>query len=179
MIPEYKDLVKRIKQKRKELGISQKELARMAGVSQSLIAKIESNRIMASYLAMQKIENVLESLANKKEKKAGELGTEKIAYVNADDKVKKAIKIIKENDYSQLPVKQGKESVGSVTEADLMGQNKDKKIKDVMGPIFDIVSWNTPKSAVAAILKDKQKKAVLVRGKKGKIIRIITPQDLL
>ncbi|MCK4496763.1 MAG: helix-turn-helix domain-containing protein, partial [Candidatus Aenigmarchaeota archaeon] len=45
MLPE----IKSIKNRRKLLGLTQKDLAKQAGVSQSFIAKMESGRINPSY----------------------------------------------------------------------------------------------------------------------------------
>ena len=48
--------VQEIKKRRVALGISQKKLASSIGASQSLIAKIESNRVNPSYDVVKKIE---------------------------------------------------------------------------------------------------------------------------
>ena len=50
------------------MGLTQKELATIANVSQSLIAKIESNNIDPSYSNIQKLDAVFETLQQKKEK---------------------------------------------------------------------------------------------------------------
>ena len=51
-----------IKKIRKKLGMTQTELANRAGVSQSLIAKIESARIDPTYTKTQKIFAALRDL---------------------------------------------------------------------------------------------------------------------
>jgi len=48
-----------IKKMRKKFGLTQAKLAKMAGVSQSLIAKIESEKIDPSYKIAKKIFTVL------------------------------------------------------------------------------------------------------------------------
>jgi predicted transcriptional regulator len=48
-----------IKKLRRKLGIGQKELAGLANVSQSLIAKIESKKIEPTYNKVRKIFDIL------------------------------------------------------------------------------------------------------------------------
>jgi len=179
MLPELKQLVNSLKQKRKRLNLSQKGLAMKSGVSQSLIAKLESNKVVPSYDAVQRIENTLEIMLFKKEKKAVDIMHSPLVSVSVNNVVKKAANIMKRYDYSSLPVKNGKEFVGSISERELIGVNSDVKIKDIMGPLFDIISWDTPLSSVRVMFKDKNKKAILVRGKNNRIKGIITPQDLI
>jgi len=61
MLPSLDEIAK----KRKMLGLTQKELARMAGVSQSSIAKIESGKIDPSYNKVKAIFDVLERMETK------------------------------------------------------------------------------------------------------------------
>ncbi|MCC7570496.1 helix-turn-helix domain-containing protein [Candidatus Micrarchaeota archaeon] len=179
MLPELKQLVNSLKQKRKQLDLSQKELAKRSGVSQSLIAKLESNKVIPSYDAVQKIENTLEMILYEKEKKVVDIMHSPISFIEKNDSVEKTSKIMKKHDYSQLPVKKDNEFVGSISERDLIGQDAGAKIGNIMGPLFDIVSWDTPISSVKAMFKDRNKKAILIRDKKGKINGIVTLQDLI
>lgn len=179
MLMELNQLIKSLKQKRRQLNISQKELAKKAGVSQSLIAKLESNKVIPSYDAIQRIENTLEILLYKKEQKAEDIMHSPIIFININDSVEKTIKIMKKHDYSQLPVKKDNEFIGSISERELIGSNKEDKIHSIIEPLFDIISWNTPISSIKAMFKDRNKKAILVRDQNGKINGIITPQDLM
>jgi len=61
MFPTLEDIAKR----RRQLGLKQSELAKMAGVSQSLIAKLESGTIDSSYTKVKTIFDVLERLEAK------------------------------------------------------------------------------------------------------------------
>ena len=58
MFPTLEDIAKR----RRQLGLKQSELAKMAGVSQSLIAKLEAGTIDSSYTKVKTIFDVLERL---------------------------------------------------------------------------------------------------------------------
>ena len=64
-----------IKKIRKNLGLTQTELAKMANVSQSIIAKIESGKIDPTFTKTKKIFETLDDLENKEEIKADELMT--------------------------------------------------------------------------------------------------------
>jgi len=61
MFPQLEDIAK----KRRRLGLKQAELAKLSGVSQSLVAKLESGRIDSSYTKVKTIFNVLERLEAK------------------------------------------------------------------------------------------------------------------
>ena len=67
-----------IKKIRKKLEITQTDLANRAGVSQSLIAKIESGRIDPTYTKTKKIFAALSELEKKDEITAEQLMTKKI-----------------------------------------------------------------------------------------------------
>ena len=56
-----------VAQKRKMLNLTQKQLAKLAGVSQSLIAKLESKKIDPSYTKVKAIFDALERLETKTE----------------------------------------------------------------------------------------------------------------
>ncbi len=179
MLPELKQLIISLKQKRKQLDLSQNELAKKSGVSQSLIAKLESNKVVPSYDAIQKIENTLEMILYEKEKKVADIMHSPILSVDAGDTAEKAAGIMKKHDYSQIPVKKNSEFVGSISERELISVNKNVKTLDIMGPLFDIVSWDTPISSIKSMFKDRNKKAILIRNKKGEIKGIVTTQDLI
>src|SRR5687767_16022587 len=51
---------------RRQLGLTQQELARMAGVSQSLIAKIERGLVQPSYSNVKRLVEALEAEKNRR-----------------------------------------------------------------------------------------------------------------
>ena len=61
MLPEIDE----IQRKRKSLGLTQKELAALVNVSQSLIAKIETKKVNPSYRIVKKIFDTFEELEKK------------------------------------------------------------------------------------------------------------------
>lgn len=179
MLPELDD----IKRKRKNLELRQSELAKKAGVSQSLIAKLERRKIIPSYDKTKKIFDVLEKLELEKEKKAGDICNPDITGVDVQDKVKKAIEIMKKNDFSQLPVFKNNFPVGSISEKTILEELSqgrynvsDYLVEGIMEDSFPIIPEDLPLSSIISLLKSNF--AVLVT-KKEKVLGIITKADLL
>ena len=73
--------VEEIAHKRRILGLNQAELAKLAGVSQSLIAKLESGKIDSSYTKVKTIFETLERLETKTKIQAGKMLHKKIVSV--------------------------------------------------------------------------------------------------
>jgi predicted transcriptional regulator len=174
-----------IKNIRKSLGMTQKELALLAGVSQSIIAKIESERVSPSYEIVKKIFDVFENLENKNIIKAVDIVNKKIIFVDKNDRVSIAIEKMKKHGYSQIPVFYRGQSVGSISEkgiVDIISSGKslerinDMKVSEVMEESFPRINENTPTQIVSMLLQHSS--AVLVT-KQDKTIGIITKSDLL
>jgi predicted transcriptional regulator len=181
MLPHIEEIEKR----RKSLGLSQKELAKMVGVSQSMIAKIETGRINPSYTKTKDIFDLFESLEKKREIKIGEILEGKVVGVQKSDTMSKATRIMNDTGYSQLPVFDGTRIVGSITEKTVLNQilvRKDPKqlssvsVELIMEDAFPIVNEDTPITVISSLLQYSQ--AVLVT-KKGHTRGIVTKADLL
>ena len=110
--------VTEIKELRKNLNISQKELAKICGCTQPVISRIESGDIDPPYSKARKIFEFLESEKNKKrksEQKACDIMTKKIVFLKEDSKVKDAVELMNKYDLSQLPILDGDKNLGSIT----------------------------------------------------------------
>ena len=147
--------VERIGRLRKQLGLTQKQLANLSGVSQSLIAKIESGKIDPAHSKVVQILSALESVENQEKKKAKDVMTKHIVSVAPEETVSKAIKLMRDKNISQIPVLDGHRCVGSISERillDLVSQNADLKsikVKEVMNGSFPTIPIT---SVVDAIL---------------------------
>ncbi len=168
---------------RKKHNLNQKELAEMAGVSQSLIAKIEAGKIEPSFSNAKKIFSALEELREKAELKAKELMNRKVSFAETGDKVKEIIQIMKKKGISQIPVMALGKVCGLVTEGDILAkiaEHPEKinslKAEEVMEEVPPIVSVNTGQKTLLELLKNNQ--IVLVM-EKGEIVGIISKSDLL
>ena len=174
-----------IANKRRLLGLKQSELAKLAGVSQSLIAKLESGKIDSSYTKVKTIFDVLERLEVKTKIQAGKVLQTEVVGIQKNEPVSKVVKLMKSHGYSQLPVFDGKRSVGSISEKTILHQILSGKdlaqisalpTEEVMEEAFPQVDEDAPISVISNLLQVYS--AVLV-SKKGTVVGIITKADLL
>ncbi len=112
----------------------------------------------------------------------GNGSVQNLISLNAIDRVKDAVEALNNKGFSQLPVIQNGESVGSIREARLMSKLLDNpelidsKIEDVMEPSFPTLDERTELSVVKKYLSDSP--AVLVT-EYGRIIDIVTRYDII
>ena len=174
-----------IAQKRRLLGLKQAELAKLAGVSQSLIAKLESGKIDSSYTKVKTIFEALERLEVKTKIQAGKVLHNEVVGIQKNEPVSKVVQLMKSHGYSQLPVFDGKQPVGSISEKTILNQilaGKDLAqiatlpSEEVMEEVFPQVDEDAPLSLISNLLQVYS--AVLV-SKKGTVVGIITKADLL
>ena len=181
MFPTLEDIAKR----RRQLGLKQSELAKMAGVSQSLIAKLEAGTIDSSYTKVKTIFDVLERLEFKTKTQADKVLHKNVVTVQKNEPISKVVKIMQEYGYSQIPVFDGKHSVGSISEKAILRQimaGKDLEeisklpTEEIMEEAFPQINEDAPLSLISSLLQTYS--GVLVV-KKGVVIGIITKADLL
>jgi predicted transcriptional regulator len=174
-----------VAQKRRLLGLKQSEIAKLAGVSQSLIAKVELGKIDPAYTKVKNIFEALEKLEVQAKIQAGKVLHNQVVGIQKNEPVSKVVQLMKSYGYSQLPVFDGKRSVGSVSEKTILNQilaGKDLaqitklSIEDVMEEAFPQVDEDAPLSLISSLLQVYS--AVLV-SKKGTAVGIITKADLL
>jgi predicted transcriptional regulator len=171
--------------KRRIVGLTQQQLARLAGVSQSLIAKLESGKIDPSYTKVKAILDALERLHTETEVLAEEVVHEGVISIQKSELVSKAVQTMAEHGISQLPVFVGERSVGSISEKTIVGKvsaGKDLSqisklpVGDVMEEAFPQVGEDAPLPLISSLLQVYQ--AVLI-STKGKVVGIVTKADLL
>ena len=174
-----------IKKRRKALALTQPQLAREAGVSQSLIAKLEAGKIEPSYSRAQAIFTALERLEQHDIKKVKEVMVRHVVGIDEDKKVHDAIAMMKRRGISQLPVMKRGVVVGSISEKIIldkimnglqMEQLEKTPVHEIMEEPFPIVSEDLPVRSVLPLLQHNP--AVLV-SKRGELTGILTKSDLL
>ncbi|HSB49877.1 MAG TPA: CBS domain-containing protein [Nitrosopumilaceae archaeon] len=174
-----------IKQLRTKLGITQKKLASMTGVSTSMINQIESGRSQPSYETAKRIFDSLANLEGKSSShKAGEFCSRDIVKLKPSNTLHDAIKKMRGVSISQIPIFNGSEPVGVVTEESIVkyisdvgeSELKSVKLENVMEPVPPIVDYDTPANSLVPLIRFS--KCILV-SKKSKIFGIITATDTL
>jgi predicted transcriptional regulator len=174
-----------ISRKRKLLGLTQNELAKLSGVSQSLIAKLESGKVEPSYTKVKKIFETLNKLEVKNKIKADRINYNKVVSVQADELVSQAVVLMKKYGFSQLPVLNRKQVVGSISEKTILNQILEGKflnqisklqIREVMEESLPQVNEDAPLSLISSLLQVYP--AVLI-STRGDVKGIITKADFL
>jgi predicted transcriptional regulator len=173
-----------IKQARLKLGVTQKKLAILCGISTSMVNQIESGRCKPSYDTAKRIFEILLSMESNASIKAGDICNKDLITIQSEESLSTAILKMRDHSISQMPVFNGTRLVGILTEDDLakiMIENNDKdihlvKIGSVMEPPPPLVDESTPAKALVSLVRFA--KCVLV-SEKGNVIGIITLTDTL
>ena len=170
-----------IKAMRKKLGLTQSELANYASVSQSLIAKIEASVIDPTYSKTQKIFNALHELSAKDELKAKDVFKKNIVFVKPTDKLKSVVAKMKKQGISQLPVIDGHNVVGLISETIILdallgNELSNALVKDVMKDAPPVITKDASIEVISNLLRFYP---IVLVAEKGRILGLITKSDLL
>ena len=150
----------KIARMRKGLGLTQKQLADLSGVSQSLIAKIESGKIDPAYSKVTQILAALEGARKMERKMVAQVMTSKIFSVSPTDTLQKAISLMHKEDISQIPVLDSGKCVGSLSDSILVelvsergGDLKSIRIGEVMAESFPVIPAKSVMDICADLLE--------------------------
>jgi predicted transcriptional regulator len=166
-----------IRELRIKVGLTQKTLATLVGVSQAHIAKIEQGKVDPRLSTVNRILGVLKP---GQERRCRGIMTKDVIFAKYNEAILKASETMVRNAVSQLPVLDGSRVVGTITEQGIvrnLGSSlADEKVNKVMDPPMPEVQEDTSIEAVRATLEKSP--GVLV--KKGReAVGIITRSDLL
>jgi len=174
-----------IKQIRQKIGVTQKKVATMTGVSTSMINQIESGRSQPSYETAKKIFESLAKLEGESfSHTAGDFCSKDIVKLKPTNTLHDAIKKMHKLSISQIPVFSNSEIVGVISEDGIVKhladigevELKKAKLADTMDPVPPIVDYDTPANVLVPLIR--YSKCILV-SKKSKIVGIITASDTL
>ena len=171
-----------IKKLRKRLGLTQSDLAKLSGVSQSLIAKLESNRIDPSYKNVKKIMDVLENIKKESEPKIKDIMNKKMISCKQETLVSVAVKKMRRYDISQMPVIENNHVLGMISERTIleaMSEHEDiskLKVKQIIDDAPPIVSSSTSIRIVTHLLKHF---SIVIVTSKGKPAGVIAKSDVI
>ena len=176
---------RQLKKVRTQLGYTQGRLAQAAGVSQSIIAKIEAGSVDPTFSTLAAISKALNSGSRGSVKKAGEVMSSPVVGVQDSARVKDCAALMKSKGFSQVPVFAGDRIVGTITDShimDLLSVAPDPqkvlgaRVTEHIQPVFAVVGKDTPVDALFSLFKYLP--AVLVESD-DKIQGIITKIDLM
>jgi predicted transcriptional regulator len=175
--------IEEIKRRRKKLGLTQKKLAELIGVSQPLVARIESGDIDPKLSLVKRIFEVLENLEGKKVNASSVMNSD-VMFAKPEDSLREVIEIMLKNGISQMPVIELGRVLGTVTESSIVKIILDKgiestdemKVKDCMDSPLPTVSPDENLEFICKMLIHNP--AVLVL-KDGEIKGIITKHDIM
>ena len=176
---------RQLKKIRTELGFTQGRLAKEAGVSQSIVAKIEAGSVDPTYSTLAAISKALSAGNRGKVRTAGDVMSSPVVGVQEDAKVRECAALMKKKGFSQVPVFSGERMVGTITDGHVMDlltasadpqKILDDRVKAHVEPVFAVVGRDTPVDALFSLFKYLP--AVLVESGE-KIQGIVTKIDLM
>jgi predicted transcriptional regulator len=169
----------RLKALRRSAGLTQRKLARQAGVSQSLIAKVEAGRVDPSYSNVLKLEQALTAASQQQELTAQDIMTRRFISAAPAMHGSEIAGLLARHAISQVPVIDRGRAVGLITESDLLraGQQMGRKTaRELMLDPPPIVPADTRLSVLTALLL--QHPLILV-AKKGSLAGVVTKADIV
>lgn len=183
MLP-LQDVVRQVRRQRLTLRLTQADLAKASGTSQSLIAKLERGRLSPSYEVVRRILEALDRLAADDEGTASDLMHGNPVIADPAEPLGKALDRMKEKGFSQLPVVDRGQPIGSISESAILERIeqgadleslKRQPVRAAMRASFPTVEPTTRRRTLVELLRDHE--AVLVV-REGKLVGVVTKSDL-
>jgi len=171
-----------LKKKRIELGLTQSDLAKRAGVSQPLIARIEMSDVDPRLSTVSKILTAFDEVKKEQQIVAKDIISSPVIHVHPKQPLEEAVQIMNANGFSQLPVIENGVPLGSLSEGVVVRTIAVKKslvgiiVADLMEESFPTVPQTASVLTVSHILE--RSPAVLVM-EKGAVTGVITKSDIM
>lgn len=153
-------------------GLTQSELARLAGVSQSLVARLEASSVDPRVSTLEKILRVLTNVPSVRV--AADIMASPVVTVDFEDKVRVAVELMRRRDISQLPVILRGRAVGAIEEdkilkkliSNLTNPERvyDARVGDLVSSVYPSVPSNANLSEVADLLSRGHSAVLVVDG---------------
>jgi predicted transcriptional regulator len=168
---------KLIKKMRVEAGLTQEQVAKAAGITQAHIAKIENEKVNPT---LSTVNNILSILQENKNIKSKDFVTKKLIYIKPEDSVNYAVKLMRKNDISQIPIIEKERCIGSISDKTII-RNLSKisgstEVREIMDEPFPMISTNDNIDVIKTLLEYHQ--AVIIM-EEGRFVGIVTKHDLL
>lgn len=167
-----------LRERRKELDLTQSELADRAEVSQPLIARIEGGDVDPRLSTLRRIVNALEE-AEGSILRAADLMNEAVVSVAPDDSVHNAKEVMDEKGYSQVPVIRDGTPLGLIGNTDIRQRNEENvgefPVAEVM---HESIAQVEPDATIDEVDTYLDHKAAVLVVESGQTIGIITDADI-
>lgn len=175
-LPKIETIVETIKIERKKLGLTQRDLAKHARVSKSTVGKMEAGTIVPNYENVRDIYNEIEKRRKGEVKTAGDFVNKEIVSVKPSDRIKDAIDIMHDREFSQLLVEEDGHYIGLITIHQVVFlEEPQKSVRTLEFNSVPKVPSDTPKEDFKGLLDSS--KAILVE-KNGNVIGMVTDHDI-
>lgn len=165
---------------RKQLDMTQHKFAKEIGVSQSMVAKIESGRLDPTYSYVKKIEDKIMHLTHQDEKEAKEIMHAKVFFTSKNNIVKEVIEIMNKHNISQVPVVERGNVVGLVSESSILSGDikeiEQKRVSDIMVESPPIIDKHAKLEMIVQLLKFYP---ILIVKESGKLAGVVTKADVI
>ncbi len=185
--PPHAELLHRLREQRQRLGLTQAELARLAGVSQALVARMESanpkTRIDPRLSTYVRVLRAMEQVQSR-QVTAGRVSHAPLLSASPDDTLEEVAGVFEKESISQMPVLEGGVQVGSISDrviARALSRGDPKRIsatrvREVMEDPFPVVGPAEDLETLSSLLE--RHGAVLVQ-ERGQVAGIITKHDVM
>ncbi len=172
--------ITQLKKIRKQLDMTQHKLAKEIGISQSMVAKIESGKLDPTYSYVKQIEDSIMHLTKRDEKEAKDIMTPKVVSIQPTRPLKQVISLMKRYAISQVPVVERNNVVGLVSEGSILGIDVEKigqkQASDVMGESPPIIDKHAKLETIVQLLKFYP---LLLVKEAGTLVGVITKADVI
>ncbi len=169
-----------LKRVRKHLDLTQHQFAKLAGTSQSMIAKIEAGRLDPTYSYVKKIEIAISRSTRQQEgKQAKDIMHKGIISVSKHQKIMDVLGMFTKHGISQIPVLEKGNVAGLLSESYILkniGNAQQQCVQDIMEEAPPVVSLETNIKAIISLL---QFFPIILVQAKGELVGVITKADVL
>lgn len=183
---------KELQELRKKVGLTQAQLAKLVGISQSLVARIEKGKVNPSIMTLKRILNEIEKKQKTRSNirdlikwKRATTKLQPLIWISPNDRVRRAVILMKRHGISQLPVIKGNKSVGSISEGtiirELMAMDSHNvftlTVQEIMDPPFTEVEITESVESVFSKMVSGVDALIVVEN--GRPIGVITKIDVI
>lgn len=174
----YDVLMRELREKREGLGLTQRSVAEDAGISPSMLNRMEKRYTDANYRTVYEVWRVINEAQREKQTTAKDLMNRNLIYAHPEETHQTVADRMLENNISQLPVEEDGKIVGHVSEKTLAGnKNHTMTVGELMEDPLITVPSTTSRDVLRSILFDGNPAVIVTEGSDS--VGIVTTADLI